>query len=269
MPELPEVRVVAKFLNSVAKGKTITDILIRYEKMLTLEEREKLIGQRINEIKTQGKYLIFDLTDYDLISHLRMEGKYFLKSTDENIVKHEHIIFNLDNNIDLRYHDTRKFGKMILTTKDNLYNLPAIKKQGIEPLDSKLTVNYLKEKLRNKNLNIKTILLDQTIISGLGNIYANEVLYEAKINPLKKGKELTNQELKDLIIATNKIIKRAIELGGTTIKSYTSSLGVTGRFQQELKVHTKDKEKCLACNNKIEKIKLNGRSTYYCSYCQK
>ena len=272
MPEIAEVETVRRTLLNKIKNRKIVGVKIIYNKIIEsdiTEFKKNIINQEIKDIKRIGKWLIFELNDYYLLSHLRMEGKYFLKSTDENIVKHEHIIFNLDNNIDLRYHDTRKFGKMILTTKDNLYNLPAIKKQGIEPLDSKLTVNYLKEKLRNKNLNIKTILLDQTIISGLGNIYANEVLYEAKINPLKKGKELTNQELKDLIIATNKIIKRAIELGGTTIKSYTSSLGVTGRFQQELKVHTKEKEKCLTCNNEINKIKVNGRSTYYCSYCQK
>lgn len=271
MPEIAEVETVRRTLLQKIINHKIIDINVICDKIIESDLtsfKNNIINQEFIDIKRRGKWLIFELNDYYLLSHLRMEGKYFLKQHNEAIDKHEHIVFKLDRGIDLRYHDTRKFGKMILCKKEELYNLKPIKKQGIEPNDDKLTIQYLKDKLKNKNLPIKSILLDQTIISGLGNIYANEVLYDAKINPLKKGKDLNEKELKEIINSTNKIIKRAIELGGTTIKSYTSSLGVTGRFQQELKVHNKENSSCNTCNTNIKRIKIGGRSTYYCEKCQ-
>jgi formamidopyrimidine-DNA glycosylase len=198
-----------------------------------------------------------------------MEGKYFLKFSSENIEKHEHVIISFYDNTDLRYHDTRKFGRMKLIKKEELENTIEIKKQGYEPGSKELTSEYLMEKFKNKNLPIKTILLDQTIISGLGNIYANEVLYASHINPLKKGKDITRSEAENIVSSSARIIKRAMELGGTTIKSYTSSLGVTGRFQNELMVHKKEGEPCKICKSPIKNIKVNGRSTYFCENCQK
>ena len=198
-----------------------------------------------------------------------MEGKYFLKTSKEQIEKHERIIFTFDDDTDLRYHDTRKFGRMNLIKKEDLYNTEAIKKQGYEPFDEKLTSDYLLEKFKGKKLPMKTLLLDQTIISGLGNIYADEVLFAAKINPLKTGSEVTKEECERIINSSKVIIKEAIEMGGTTIKSYTSSLGVTGRFQQKLKAHKKEGEPCSICGKPIKRIKVGGRSTYYCESCQK
>ena len=198
-----------------------------------------------------------------------MEGKFFLKSAKDEIVKHEHIIITFDDDTQLRYHDTRKFGRMNLINKEDLYNVEGIKKQGEEPFSKNLTKEYLLSKLQNKKLAIKTLLLDQTIISGLGNIYANEVLFAAKINPFKPGGKITIDECQRIIDATNKIIKEAIKMGGTTIKSYTSSLGVTWKFQQKLNVHKRENEKCKVCGTLIKKVKINGRSTYYCENCQK
>ncbi len=198
-----------------------------------------------------------------------MEGKFFLKNKSDPIVKHEHIIFTFQDNTDLRYHDTRKFGRMNLIKKEELVNNKAIKKQGYEPGEKELTAEYLLEKFKKKTIAIKTLLLDQTIISGLGNIYANEVLFASKINPFKKGSEITKKEAQNIVKSSARIIKRAMELGGTTIKSYTSSLGVTGHFQQELMVHKKEGEACIVCGTKILNEKINGRSTYYCPTCQK
>jgi formamidopyrimidine-DNA glycosylase len=158
---------------------------------------------------------------------------------------------------------------MNLVKKSDINKVEAITKQGYEPNSKNLTKEYLYEKLNKKRLPIKTLLLDQTIISGLGNIYADEVLFEAKINPLKSGENISINECQKIIDAANKIIKKAIENGGTTIKSYTSSLGVRGRFQQYLQVHKRENENCYICNNKIIKIKVGGRSTYYCNKCQK
>lgn len=272
MPEIAEVETVRNTLKKQILHKRIKNVKILYTKMIEsdlVNFKENLIGNEFVDIKRVGKWLIFELNDYYLLSHLRMEGKFFLKNNTNPIEKHEHIIFEFEDNSDLRYHDTRKFGRMNLILKEELENTEAIKKQGYEPGDSRLTTDYLLSKFKNKNLAIKTLLLDQTIISGLGNIYANEVLFAARINPLKPGKEITKEEAERIIISSDKIIKRAIELGGTTIKSYTSSLGVTGRFQQELMVHKRENEECKICHNKIKNIKVNGRSTYYCEICQK
>ncbi len=272
MPELPEVETVKNTLKRQILGKKIKSVEVLYEPIIgsNVDTLKKLLPENtFTDIKRIGKWLLFELKDYYLLSHLRMEGKYFLKSKNDPKEKHEHIIITFDDNTDLRYHDTRKFGRMILTKKEDLMNIEAIKKQGLEPNDPKLTKEYLYEKLHKKTLPIKTLLLDQTIISGLGNIYANETLFTAKINPHQKGKEITIQQCEDIINAANKIIKQAIEDGGTTIRSYTSSLGVTGRFQNHLNVHGKEGELCQVCHNKIIKEILNGRGTYYCPTCQK
>ncbi len=272
MPEIAEVETVRNTLKNQILGKKIKKVVINYRPIISSDPKEfetLLKGLSFTDINRVGKWLIFELEDYCLLSHLRMEGKYFLKSIDEPIAKHEHIIFEFTDETTMRYHDTRKFGRMILVPKEKLWDVEAIKKQGFEPNSKELTKEYLYEKITKKNLPIKSILLDQTIISGLGNIYANEVLFQAKINPLKLGKDITLDECEQIKVATNKIIKKAIEDGGTTIRSYTSSLGVTGLFQTKLVVHKRENELCKICNTKIENIKIGGRSTYYCPHCQK
>jgi len=198
-----------------------------------------------------------------------MEGKYFIKNCSDPYVKHEHVIISFEDGTDLRYHDTRKFGRMYLCLKQDIEKYEPVHKQGIEPIDSKLTKEYLYEKIHKSRLPIKTLLLDQTIISGLGNIYANEVLFAAKIRPTKLGCKLTKKQCEKIVINSNKIIKEAIKCGGTTIKSYTSSLGVTGMFQQNLMVHKREGQLCKICQTPITNIKVGGRSTYYCKKCQK
>lgn len=228
-----------------------------------------MIGLEFKDILRKGKWLLFDIGDYYLCSHLRMEGKYFIKNHDEEINKHEHVIFTFEDGIDLRYHDTRKFGRMNLVLKDKLDTVEGVRKQGIEPIDSNLTKEYLFYKFNKKSLPMKSLLLDQTIISGLGNIYADEVLFKAGINPLRLGKSITLEECDKIRKASNDIISEAIKCGGTTIRSYTSSLGVTGRFQQNLMVHKREGLECKKCHSLIKKIVVGGRSTYYCEKCQK
>ena len=221
------------------------------------------------EILRRGKWLLFDLGDYYLCSHLRMEGKYFIKDHSEPIDKHEHIIFELDNGKDLRYADVRKFGRMDLVKKELLETVEGVHKQGIEPIDDKLTKEYLYEKVHDKKLPLKELLLDQTIISGLGNIYADEVAFGARLNPLVEGNKLTKNDCQRIIDSGKEIITKAIEEGGTTIRSYTSSLGVTGNYQNFLMVHKREGEPCKICGSIINRIKVGGRSTYYCPKCQK
>lgn len=269
MPEIAEVETVRRTLKKQILNKKIKYIKILYPKIIEKESLDinNIIDNEFVDINRKGKWLIFNLNNYNLISHLRMEGKFFLKKEDEPIEKHEHIIIGFDD-FELRYHDTRKFGRMILLDKEKTFEYKGLAKLGIEPLDKQLTKEYIYTKINKSNLSIKTLLLDQTIISGLGNIYANEVLFDAKINPHRKGKTITLAECSNIVNSSNKIIKEAIELGGTTIKSYTSSLGVTGRFQQKLMVHKREGEACKVCSSPIIKEFINGRSSYYCEKCQ-
>lgn len=271
MPELPEVETVKNGLKKKVLNKKIIKCKVLYNGIIAYpnpnEFELNIANQTINDIKRRGKFLIFELDNYLLVSHLRMEGKYFIKTKKDSINKHDHVIFYLDTNEELRYNDTRKFGKMHLVKKDEL-DLTPIKKLGLEPWDELLTPKYLKEKL-NKNKAIKTLLLDQSIITGIGNIYADEILFLSKINPETKGINLTNKNLSDIIENTKKVLEKAIQSGGTTIHSYTSVDGITGRFQQELLVHNKQSSPCPNCKTEILKIVVNGRGTYYCPKCQK
>ena len=272
MPEIAEVETVRNTLKKRILHKKIKKVEVYYEPMIESDIdafKKNLVGESFIDIKRRGKWLIFETEKYYLLSHLRMEGKYFIKDKQEIKDKHEHVIFTFIDDTTLRYADTRKFGRMNLILKTEIDNTECIKKQGLEPGDKKLTADYLLKKFAKKQLPIKTVLLDQTIISGLGNIYANEVLFAAGINPLTKACNLTKEDCERIVKRAAEIIEAAIKMGGTTIRSYTSSLGVTGKFQQNLKVHKREKEKCLVCGTAIENIKVGGRSTYFCPNCQK
>lgn len=271
MPELPEVETVKEVLKREVLNRKIMDVNIIYPKIIeypTLEEfYKKIINQTIKDIKRRGKWLLFELDNYYLLSHLRMEGRYYIRGVNEEKMKHEHISFILDNDTELRYIDTRKFGRMHLIEKDDIYKRPPLNELGLEPWDENLTTIYLKEKYKRKKLPIKTVILDQSIIVGIGNIYADEILFLSKINPLKKSCDLTEYELQNIIDYTKKVLQKAIKFGGTTIRTYESSEGVHGNFQNELLVH--GQENCPDCKELITKIKVGGRGTYYCTKCQK
>lgn len=273
MPELPEVETVKNTLKPLLIGKKITKINIYHNNIIaypsTTEFQTRIINQTIQDITRYGKWLIIVLNDYYLLSHLRMEGKYFLKKPTEELSKHEHIVITLNDQEELRYHDVRKFGKMYLIEKDKIKEQGPLKDLGYEPWDNNLTTTYLKEKYHKIKLPIKTVLLDQSIITGIGNIYADEILFLSKINPLTKASELTEEQLANIINSTKTILTNAIKYGGSTIKSYTSVNGVQGLYQQYLLVHNRQNSPCKICHTPIEKIKINTRGTYYCPNCQK
>ena len=271
MPELPEVETVRATLKPRLLGLKITGVEVYHHKMIAPLDvktfQKHLIGKTIEDIKRRGKYLLFYLGEMVLIVHLRMEGKFFIKSPDALKLKHEHIIFTLSNGVTLRYDDVRKFGTFTLVKAQELYHSLPLKKLGFEPGEDELTVNYLKSKLKSKR-QIKTVLLDQTIILGLGNIYVDEVLFCAKINPTKLAYKVTKKEALKIIECSKSVIKKAVQLGGSSIRSYTDSLGVTGRFQNELNVHMQENTPCKVCQTPIKKIKVSQRGTYYCPQCQ-
>lgn len=250
MPELPEVETVKESLKLRLSNKKIIRARVLWDNIIAYPGKDEFIkeiaNQTIRDVKRRGKFLMFDLDDYFLLSHLRMEGKYFFKKIGDSIDKHEHVIFELDDNTELRYRDTRKFGKMYLIKKEDIDKIGPLVELGLEPWDNKLTSKYLLDKYKNKRLPIKTVLLDQSIIVGIGNIYADNI-----------------------IKYTRSVLEEAIKMGGTTIRTYSSVDGVHGLFQKELLVHGKDKDTCPECNTKIEKIRVGGRGTYYCPNCQK
>jgi len=272
MPELPEVETVKETLKTLVLHKKIKTVRIYYQNTVAYPTSDEFIkeisNQTINDIKRRGKWLMFELDNYYLLSHLRMEGKYHIRHKTDDVNKHEHIVFELDDNSELRYQDTRKFGRMYLLNKEGVYNQPPLNELGREPWDEHLTTDYLKEKYSKKKLPIKTVILDQSVIVGIGNIYADEILFLSRINPLKPASKLNEQELQAIIDNTRLTLEKAIKAGGTTIRSYTSNDGVHGRFQQELFVHSREGLPCLACGTTIVKIKVGGRGTYYCPNCQ-
>ena len=273
MPELPEVETVKETLKLKLIGKKIKDVKVYYDGIIAYPEVKEFSKQiknlPIKDIKRRGKWLMFDLDKYYLLSHLRMEGKYFFKNKKDKLDNHEHVVFTLDDDEELRYRDTRKFGKMYLIKKEDINSIGPIKDLGLEPWDDSLNINYLKDKYKNKRLPIKTVLLDQSIIVGIGNIYADEILFLSKLNPLIKCCDLKDNDLNNIIKYTKEVLEKAIKLGGTTIRTYTSVDGVHGRFQNELLIHGKDKGICPNCGQAIKKIRVGGRGTYYCSNCQK
>lgn len=272
MPELPEVETVKEQLKKKVLFETILDVDVYHDNIIefpnVIDFKKNIVNQKINDIKRRGKWLMFELDDYYLLSHLRMEGKYNFYKNEDLKSKHEHVVFKLSNGLDMRYHDTRKFGKMHLILKGEELKRKPLNELGVEPFSDELDVSYLKEKLKNKSIPIKTVLLDQSIITGIGNIYVDEILFLSKIHPLRKASLVTDKELSDIITNTRNVLTKAIKLGGTTIKSF-SALTVHGKFQNELLVHGKEKEKCPFCDDYIKKIKVGGRGTYFCDKCQR
>ena len=273
MPEKPEVITVTKKLEKRLLGKTIKDVDVRYSKMIDYPSEKEFISnirnQKFNSFTTRGKWIVCELDKDYLLFHLRMEGKFFFRTSSDEYTKHEHVIFKLDDGEELRFADVRKFGKVMLIPKDKLLSMKPYNELGLEPWDKELTSDYLKDKFKNKRLPIKSLLLDQSIITGIGNIYADEILFLSNINPLTEGSKLTKPKLDSIIHNTVSVLDKAIEEGGTTIRSYTSEEGVIGNFQNNLYVHQREKEKCRVCDSTIIKIKVGGRGTYFCPKCQK
>lgn len=270
MPEIAEVRTVARTLNKRIVGKKIIDVETYYDGIIQDDYeyfRNNVINREITKVHNFGKYLFIELGDKTIVSHLRMEGKYFIKDIGQEVTKHEHVVFMFLDDTDLRYHDTRKFGTMRVVDTTDIYELKEIKKLGIEPDSDALTKEYIYENISNSKKPIKTLLLDQTIINGLGNIYVDEVLHKSGINPEESGTKITLDDCEKIKESCKDIIEKATLGGGTTIRSYTSSLNVYGTYQEHLKVHTK--EVCGTCNNKVTKIRVGGRGTYFCDSCQK
>ena len=272
MPEKPEVMTVAKTLEKRILKKEIASVDILWNKIIATDIddfKEGIIGQRIEKITTRGKFIVLFLTDYALLIHLRMEGKFFFHKKGEELLKHEHVIIRFTDGVEMRYHDVRKFGKMYLVPKADVYKVAPLNKLGYEYYEDNLNKDYLLDKFKGIKKPIKETLLDQSIITGIGNIYANEILFKAHISPYRSTNKITGTDANNLVKYTKETLDDAVKLGGTTIKSFTSDEGVHGLFQNKLLVHGKKDELCPNCGSIIVKEKIGGRGTYYCPKCQK
>lgn len=274
MPELPEVQTVVNYLNREIKGKKILNVDVLASKMIknvSLKKFKKTLENVIIEkIERLGKYLIFYLNnEHVMVSHLRMEGKYWIKNINEPIVdKHIHLIFHLEN-VNLCYHDTRKFGTFTIYRTEDFLISDELIKIAIDPLSNNFDHIYLFEKIKNSKKLIKTILLEQSIVSGIGNIYVCEILFSAKISPFKLGSELTIEECQDIVKESKRILELAVKNNGTTVSSFTFDSDHSGAFQKYLNVYGRNRKKCNNCESLISKDYINKRGTYYCSNCQK
>ncbi|WP_100373730.1 DNA-formamidopyrimidine glycosylase [Bacillus sp. FJAT-45037] len=273
MPELPEVETVRRSLEKLVLGKTISYVTINWANIIkqpddTAEFEVLLKGQTIQEINRRGKFLLFELDDVVMISHLRMEGRYGLYNADDEWPPHTHVIFHFTDGTELRYQDVRKFGTMHIFPRGQENEVLPLAKLGVEPFSEQFTTLHLKQAFSKTNRKIKVVLLDQKTVVGLGNIYVDEALFRARLHPERLAQSLTDEELGKLhheIVAT---LSEAVKLGGSSIKSYVNGQGEMGMFQQQLVVYGRTNEPCQACGTEIVKTVVGGRGTHFCPVCQ-
>jgi len=273
MPELPEVETIRRTLEKLVLNKEIEDVTVYWPKIVKQPDdpehfRMLLSGESIERIGRRGKFLLFYLNHYVLISHLRMEGKYRVVPKSKEKDKHTHVIFHFTDGTELRYNDVRKFGTMHVYKIGEEMTKAPLKSVGPDPFEEAYTFDYVKERLKRTTRMIKAALLDQTIISGLGNIYVDEVLFLSKIHPEKRAHLLSEDEVKRIYENVRIVLEEAVRLGGTTIRSYLNGLGEMGMFQQRLYAYGQTGKPCQHCQTEIVKIKVAGRGTHICPTCQ-
>ncbi len=269
MPELPEVETIRRGLASAVDKKIIrvfrSDKKLRFDSTLDLE---KIVNAKITDISRRARYLIINFNNQtSLILHLGMSGQVTLAQSFKKL-KHDHFACLFDDETWLIFNDTRRFGFFDLVLTKNLGKHKMLSKLGPEPFSEDFNEKYLQEKLSTKKMNIKTTMMDNELVVGIGNIYINESLFESKISPLRSASSLSKTEIKKLIATVKKTLQKAIDLGGSTISDYMAVNGESGYFQNDFKVYGRGRESCLICKNLIQKMKQNGRSSFYCQTCQ-
>lgn len=270
MPELPEVETVVRSLEQQIAHLTIHDVMI-HTPSIAYHQADLLAnglkGQQLKGFDRRGKYIVLHLTNKVLIIHLRMEGRFYINDSSKRMDHHDHIVCALDHNKYLHYHDTRKFGRWHLIKPQEVDQHFA--HLGLEPFDPKLTASYLYKKTRNKTRGIKSFLLSQDVVTGIGNIYADEICFASKLHPDQPVTTISKAKYQKVVEAIQSIMAQAIADGGSSIRTYTDSLGISGRFQNHLAVHTRTNQPCIHCQQPIIKTKSANRGTYICQRCQK
>jgi len=287
MPELPEIEIVKRSLIKKINKAKIIDIIINNKNLrykLSNTFSRDLIGEEILNISRRSKYLIFHFKKKLLLSHLGMSGKLLLLRNIDNKIfktsfyydlnilkKHNHVYFKFNNGLVLIYNDVRRFGFFKIYNIKQYKKINFLKKLGLEPFSNNFNLKYFQKFVKNKKKNIKNLLMDQTFVSGLGNIYVNEALFMSGINPLRICNSLKVKEINDLIKSIKKILKISIFKGGSSIKDFQNISGKSGNFQQLFQVYGEENNKCSrnSCKGKIKKIFISNRSSFFCNKCQK
>ena len=274
MPELPEVETIVRELKKVLISRKIINVEIKEPLLIgfpgnSVQFKEGIVGQKIINVSRRGKYIILVLSEEKrMIIHLRMSGKLLFKNSYDRYGKHTHIVFKLDNNKDLRFNTIRKFSRVYLIEDKCLENAGGFVNLGPEPLGDDFTLRDFKLLFKGRKAIIKSLLLNQKFLAGLGNIYTDEALFRAGIKPTRRADSLTDKELSKLYKAIRKVLAEGIKYGGTTFSDYVNAMGQKGDFQGELMVYQRGGEKCYNCGHKIIREKICGRSTHYCPGCQ-
>lgn len=286
MPELPEVEVTRRTLLKFIEKKVIKNIKINNPNLrfkIPPNFKKNVTNQKVIKVLRRSKYILIYLkNDYVMIAHLGMSGKFLIKNnyskdflktsyySNEFSTKHNHLEFLFSNDLKVIYNDPRRFGFFLLDKISKLHVNKFLSKLGPEPLSKDLKKDYLIFKTKATQRTIKTLLMDQRFISGIGNIYANEILFLAKIKPNKISAKLNLIDVGRLHSSIGKVLKRALKLGGSSIKDFKSSVGEKGRFQNEFKVYDREDLKCLraGCSGLILRVVSQGRASFFCNECQ-
>ena len=291
MPELPEVETIVRDLNKAILGRKIEDVWSDFKKMIKKPKdfeqfKKEIRGKKIQKVWRRGKNIIFDLSGgQNLLIHQKLTGHLLLGKwklekgewqakilgplSEDPMNRFLHLMFWLNSGQMLALSDLRKFAKAELWNSDELKESEELKSLGPEPLAKDFTFEKFKECLKDKKGKVKQVLMDQTVIAGIGNIYSDEILWQAKIHPFKDVSKLSRSDLDRIYQAMREILPRAIELGGESISDFRRISGERGYFDKERKVYRREGEKCSRCGTVIKRIKLAGRSAHFCPYCQK
>ncbi len=272
MPELPEVETIVRSLNETVRCKQINRVKICHSKVIAYPDPEVFIKEvqqkTILNFKRRGKYILMELNgNAVIVVHLRMTGQLVYQPNCDTLPKHTHLVFHLEQGL-LRFSDLRQFGRIHLVTKEELVKLSGLSTLGIEPLSEDFTKEYFAKKVSGSQRMIKPLLLDQTFIAGLGNIYTDEALHRAGVHPERKASNLKKAEIKRLFQKVQEVLEQGVALRGTSVEHYVDGTGAEGGFQNMLKVYGKKNTPCAQCGHSIIRIKCGGRGTHFCETCQ-
>lgn len=274
MPELPEVETVRRTLTRLVTGKTIEAVDVRLPRIVRRPAEPEafaraLSGLTIGSIDRRGKYLLFQLGELVLVSHLRMEGRYGLYGSLDELEPHTHVVFRFSDGTELRYRDVRQFGTMDLYRPDELAAASPLAALGPEPLDDDaFTLSSFRAALSGRKTKIKPLLLGQECVAGLGNIYVDEALHASGLHPERAADSLTRAECARLYEAIRATLQDAVDAGGSSVKSYVNGQGEQGSYQVRLQAYGRQGEPCGRCGAAIEKTVVGGRGTHLCPRCQ-
>jgi formamidopyrimidine-DNA glycosylase len=271
MPELPEVETTLRGIKPHILQEKITRVVVRNHSLrwpIPTDIASNITGLTIQQIERRGKYLLLITEKGTLILHLGMSGSLRILTTPIPANKHDHVDIEFSNHTSLRYTDPRRFGAILWTDEDPLHHT-LLRHLGPEPLSEKLTGEYLWQRAQKRQASIKTFIMDSKIVVGVGNIYANEALFEAGIHPKQAAGDVSLTRYNTLAKAIKRILQSAIKQGGTTLKDFVNSDGKKGYFSVHLKVYGRATLPCLICKTPLKEIRLGQRSTVYCPMCQK